>query len=143
LSEYLDTSVLVAAFVRHHPNHEASIVALERSTKATSYCSAHALAEVYAVLTRLPVRPIITPDQALAYLDDVRERLSIVSLDEDRYLATLRRAATSSVLGGQIYDALHLQCAREAGADAILTWNVTHFQRVAVELADRVKMPGT
>jgi predicted nucleic acid-binding protein len=59
----LDTSVLVAAMVETHPDHEVALPWLQQIKDGTheGLLSTHALAELYAVLTRLPVRPKISP----------------------------------------------------------------------------------
>jgi predicted nucleic acid-binding protein len=137
----LDTSVLVAAHDTKHPQHEPSFELLEEATTAEAGCAAHTLAEVYAVLTRLPVRPRISPDQVMLFLEDVRARLGVVALEEVDYLRALESAARQGIIGGQIYDRLLLECAVRAGAEVIYTWNVRHFQRVAPDLADRIQTP--
>ena len=141
MRDLLDTSVLVAAHVGDHVNHDASLRALIRAAKATSCCAAHTLAEVYAVLTSLPLRPMIRPEQAMLFLANLRDRLTIVTLDESAYFETLEAAASLRVKGGQIYDALLLRCARQADAGTIITWNVKHFQRIAPDIADRITTP--
>ena len=63
----LDTSVLVAAMVETHPAYEAAFPYLLRMKKGeeNGFVAAHSLAESFSVLTRLPVRPRISP--ALAH----------------------------------------------------------------------------
>jgi predicted nucleic acid-binding protein len=61
-----DTSVLVAAMVVNHPRHAVCLPWLE-AVKAQHHAGAiatHTLAEVYAVLTRLPLSPRISADLA-------------------------------------------------------------------------------
>lgn len=61
-----DTSVLVAAFEVSHPRHSACLPWLQRAQSQGiqgSICC-HTLAELYAALTRLPVRPPIAPEIA-------------------------------------------------------------------------------
>jgi len=55
----LDTSVLVAAMVESHPAHERSLSWLQRIKKGsdTGLVSAHTIAELYAILTTLPMKP--------------------------------------------------------------------------------------
>jgi len=62
----LDTSVLVAAMLVTHPAHHRAIAWLQRIRQGsdTGPVSAHSLAELYAVLTRLPVQPRFTPEVA-------------------------------------------------------------------------------
>lgn len=51
------------------------------------------------------------------------------------YQETIRRCACQSAIGGMLYDALLLECARKAGADRIYTFNTRHFQALAPDLA--------
>lgn len=59
----LDTSVLIAAVVEGHPAHAVAFPWLQRVKAGTDIgvVAAHSLAEMYAVLTRLPTRPAILP----------------------------------------------------------------------------------
>ena len=141
MTEFFDTSVLVAAHLGDHPHHDRSLAALARATKETSACAAHSLAEVYSVLTRIPLRPAILPEQAMLFLADVRDRLSIIPLDESAYFDTLQSAAAGGITGGRIYDALLLRCAAKCDADAVYTWNAGHFQQIAPHLAHRIRTP--
>ena len=55
----LDTSVLVAAVVESHPAHSQALPWLQRvrNNVDTGLVAAHSLAELYAILTTLPVQP--------------------------------------------------------------------------------------
>lgn len=141
MTEFFDTSVLVAAFWGDHPHHARSLNLLAGADPSTASCAAHSLAEVHAVLTRLPVRPPVLPEHAVLFLQDVRARLTIIELNEDDYFATLEDASDQSISGGQVYDALLLRCAVKAGAESIFTWNREHFQVIAPELSDRIRTP--
>jgi predicted nucleic acid-binding protein len=57
----LDTSVLVAAMVEAHPAHMRALPWLQKAQGGTDtwLVAAHSLAELYAILTTLPVRPRI------------------------------------------------------------------------------------
>jgi predicted nucleic acid-binding protein len=63
---FFDTTVLVASFIQNHPQHAQALPAVRRAAIGDDqgYISAHSFAEVYAVLTRLPVRPPIHPVEA-------------------------------------------------------------------------------
>jgi predicted nucleic acid-binding protein len=52
-----DTSVLVAAAVGCHPRHKeaAALLELARSKAHDGFLSTHALAELYSVLTKIPL----------------------------------------------------------------------------------------
>ena len=142
MKTFFDTSVLVAAFWGDHPQHEASLKVFSTSHKKTAACAAHSLAEVYAVMTRLPVKPLIPPDQAMLFLQDIRDHLSTVVLDGELYYDAVQQAASRGLVGGRIYDALLLACAAKIQAGIIYTWNVGHFQQTAPELADKIKEPS-
>ena len=75
------------------------------------------MAEVYAVLTGMPGNDRASPDEAMLFLSDVRERLTVVSLDENDYVSVIERSAADGVAGGGIYDALLARCALKATAD--------------------------
>jgi len=141
MKEFFDTSVLIAAFWGGHQHHEASLRRLGGANKKRSGCGVHSLAEVYAVMTALPVRPMIPPEQAVLFVAEVRERLTLVSLDGEEYFAAVRRCAEKGFTSGRIYDALLLACAAKARAQTIYTLNAKHFQALAPELAERVQAP--
>jgi len=137
---FLDTSVLVAAFYGDHQHHERSIALLARQEKATGSTAAHCLAEVYAVVTAMPGKNRASPHEALLFVEDVRARLALVTLDERQYVAVLAQAAQAEIAGGALYDAIIGACALKVSADALYTWNVRHFQRLS-QIADRVREP--
>ena len=141
MTRFFDTSVLVAAFWGDHVHHEPSLNAFANASQAGSACAAHSLAEVFAVLTRLPVRPPIGSDQALLFLQEIRDRLQIITLDAGEYADTIWAAAGRGVKGGRIYDALILACALRSGADVVYTWNLKDFRALSPELAERIRAP--
>lgn len=141
MKSFLDTSVLVAAFYGDHEHHEPSMDLFLRHGKSEACCAAHSLAEVYATLTGMPGKERATADEALLFLGNVRERLTIMTLAEVEYAAALESAAANGIAGGGIYDALIAHCALKAGAKAIYTWDVKHFKRLGSEVAKRVTLP--
>ena len=63
--------------------HERALIWLKRAKagELEMLVASHTIAELYAVLTTLPVRPRITPDTALRLiLEDVRKIARIVAL---------------------------------------------------------------
>ena len=79
----LDTSVLVAAMVEAHPMHRMALPCLRRVKDGTDrgFVSAHSLAELYAILTRLPVRPRIPSVVARRLIEEnVISSCEVVSL---------------------------------------------------------------
>lgn len=141
MNRFFDTSVLVATFWGDHPHHDVSLQAFASATKETGACAAHSLAEVYAVLTRLPVRPLVTPADAMIFIEEIQKHLRIVSLDERAYLQTLEDSVKIGLVGGQLYDALILKAAERVKAKSILTWNIGQFRRIAPHLANRIRTP--
>ena len=134
----LDTSVLVPVFLPHHQHHRASIEIFLRCAKSESCCAVHSLAELYATVTRLP-KYRVSGEHAMVLLTQVRERFTLVALDEEEYYATIERASIRGITGGTIYDALVAGCALKAKAEILYTWNTRHFQQF--EIAERVRTP--
>jgi predicted nucleic acid-binding protein len=141
MKEFFDTSVLVGAFWRGHPNHEASLRLVSAANKRRSACAAHTLAEVYATMTALPVKDVIPPDQALLFVQEARDRCAIVTLTEEEYFDALERGAARGLTSGRIYDALLLRCAAKVRAEVIYTWNFKHFRTIRPDMADRIQTP--
>jgi predicted nucleic acid-binding protein len=141
MNEFFDTSVLVATFWGGHVHHVSSLNRFSAAAKNHSACGIHSLAEVYAVMTTLPVKPMIPPEQALLFLEEVRNRLTLVSLTADEYVRTIQDAAGRGFTGGRIYDALLLACAAKSKARTIYTWNLKHYQSLAPELASQIQTP--
>ena len=141
MKPFLDTSVLVATFYGDHEHHEPSLTLFLRQKKQTAYAAAHSLVEVYSVLTGMPGKHRATADEALLFLSDVRERLTLVTLDEKEYFGVLKSAAATGISGEAVYDALIARCALKGKADVIYTWNTKHFNRPGMELASRVRTP--
>ena len=55
----------------------------------------------------------------MLFLGDLRERLSLITLDGEESFRALRDAASVGVLGGAIYDAMLAHCALKARAETI------------------------
>jgi len=138
---FFDTSVLIPAFLEDHVNHERSFAAFTAANRRVACCAAHSLAEVYATVTRLPGKHRMSGEQALFFLEEIEERLAIVSLDSGEYLKVIRRAAAAGIVGGTIYDALLAGCAIKAKAETIYTWDERHFRLLDPEIAERVEKP--
>lgn len=144
MKEFYDTSVLVAAFRTSHTHHAASIRRLSRADKGVSACGLHSLAEFYSVITALPIRPMVLPEQAMLFLEDIRERLSLIGLNAHEYLMAVGAVAKSGFGGGRVYDGLLLACAVKCGAETIYTWNLKHYRSIApAELVARIRTPDS
>jgi predicted nucleic acid-binding protein len=141
---YFDTTILVAASVAGHTHHSQAIGVLELSQggKIESYVSGHGLAEAYAVLTRTPFRPAVYPSEAWNILQkNILPYFKLISITQEMYIETIRDCAERGWIGGRIYDAIHLRCAREAECERIYTFNVRHFQQLAPDLTQRICAP--
>ena len=141
MTAFLDTSVLVATFLRDHQYHGASIALFVKAEKKSACCAAHTLAEVYSVLTRLPGKHRLSGEQAILFLEEIQERCNLVALTSEEYFSAIERAAQAGITGGALYDALLAHCALKAKAEAIYTWNVEDFQRLGPEVANRTRRP--
>jgi predicted nucleic acid-binding protein len=138
---FFDTSVLVPAFVEDHADHDRCLAVYAPSNKRVACCAAHSLAEVYAAVARLPGEFRASPEQAVLFLTDMREHLTIVSLTSDEYFRAIQQAAANGIVGGTIYDALLAACAMKAKAETIYTDNERHFRMFGPDVASRVKKP--
>ena len=132
---------MVAAFWGDHPLHATSLRVFVEANRQTSACGIHSLAEVYAVMTALPARPPLAPEQAVLLVEQVSQRLAIVALDEAEYRNAIRDLADRGLGGGRVYDALLLACARKSQAESIYTWDEKHFRQIAPDLAGRIRTP--
>lgn len=128
-----DTSVLVAAIVEPHPMHARALPWLKRAkTEEFDFLVAsHTLAELYAVLTTLPIRPRILPGTAWRLVhENVEVTAKVVSLSRSDYSATIKFIADLGLSGGIIYDALIAKAAKKAGVERLLTFNPDDFKCV-------------
>jgi len=141
VNAFFDTSVLVPVFYDDHEHHGTSLECLLRFNRKQACCGAHSFAEVYSSLTRMPGKHRISGAQAMLFLNDMRERLTIVSLDGHEYFDAIARAGAAGVVGGTIYDAVLARCALKAKADIIYTWNVKHYGQFGWDAAKRVRTP--
>lgn len=140
----LDTSVLVAAMVEAHPAHERGKAWFNRVTSGTDkgVVAARSLAELYSILTTLPVTPPISASDAKQLIQkNVAEKLESVSLSSEDYLQVVDQLAELGIVGGATYDALILRAAENAKVDRVVTLNEKDFRRVNPKLADKVVAP--
>ncbi len=141
MNAFLDTSVLVAAFYADHEHHQASLDVFLRFGRHQACCAAHSLAEVYAILTSMPPPRRVSGDEALLFLGDIRDRMTLVALDENEYFQLMEASAAARLAGGAVYDAILGQCALKANADVVYTWNLKDFLRLPQPVSSRVRKP--
>jgi predicted nucleic acid-binding protein len=138
---FLDTSVLVATFYADHEHHERSIDLFLRFGKNDACCGAHSLAEVYATITGMPPPRRVSGDQALLFLGNIRDQLTLVALDDHEYFQVAEAGGAAGLAGGAIFDAILGHCALKAEAEVIYTWNTNDFLRLPQPISGRVATP--
>jgi predicted nucleic acid-binding protein len=139
---FVDTCCIVACVCTWHVYHKQAVAAIETRLAAGEkmVTAAHALAEAYAVLTRLPAPHRLSPVDALALIESNFFE-DAVALDTDGYRRLMRRAGADGIAGGRTYDALIAECAILAKAAALLTFNARHFSHLEAASV-RVVVPG-
>ena len=142
---YLDTNVLVAASVQEHQHHLQSFDLVKAVKEGTfeGCISTHGLAEFYSVLTRAPFTPRVHPAEAGRFLNDnILPYFELIALSAEDYKAVLRSCASAGLIGGVVFDALHVHSAQKSGCDRIYTFNVKDFRFLApADLVDKITAP--
>ncbi len=127
-----DTSVLIAGLVETHPMHKSAFPWLKRA-KANEFemiVVSHTIAEVYAVLSTLPIKPRITPLIARKLINkNIEPNSKIISLSPGEYKLVIKQISELGLAGGVIYDALIARVAQKSKVDRLLTLNIDHFNR--------------
>ncbi len=136
-----DTSVLVAVLTSGHPQHHKTrtrFIAQVDASDIDVCVSTHALAELFAVLTRFP-HWRISPSEAKKGIDQLRTRLTVVALDAEDYLWVLERIASLELSGAVVYDTLHARAALTCNASKLYTLNSKDFVRLGSDVASLVE----
>lgn len=134
MKEFLDTSVLVAAFLGDHEHHESSLELFAGLDAKRGACAGHSLLEVYATLTRLPGQQRVGGAEVMLFFDEVRRRLQVIVLDPEEYFDLVSHVASAGIAGGAIYDAQIGRCAVKARARTLYTWNLRDFSRLGLSM---------
>lgn len=140
----LDSSVLIAGVLGLHSDHQRARLWLEKAKNGDieAIVSAHTLAEVYSVLTRMP-RPLrVSPGVALQLIErNILSCIEVLALTADEYCDLIRHLAQIGIVGGAVYDAVIACAAAKAQVDHIVTFNARDFRRVYPALAASVIVP--
>jgi predicted nucleic acid-binding protein len=134
----------MAALVQVHPAHDVAVRRLQQIKHGddTGVVSAHTLAELYSNLTRLPVKPIISPTVAQQLIkQNIVGTFEIVSLSAQDYVAVIDHLVANNIIGGVIYDALIARAAIQAKVDQLVTLNARDFRRVYPDMAGKIVTP--
>jgi predicted nucleic acid-binding protein len=129
-----DTSALVAALLQQHPHHAIAFPRLQAVKEGAmqGHLTTHGLAELYATLTALPLKPRLLPaDVQRIIRQSILEHFVLIPLNAGHYRDAIQLAAARSLASGAIYDALHLIGALSAGCATLYTLNLRHFRSLA------------
>jgi predicted nucleic acid-binding protein len=139
-----DTNVLVAATIKAHPNHAITLPWIQkvRNKSIQGYISTHSIAELYAVMTRLPLAQPLNSQQVHDVIVNNLESFHPVDLESSDYLEIIRNVAKLNITGGGIYDAIIAQAALKANVDILLTMNSKHFTRLGEHISRLVTDPS-
>ena len=128
-----DTSLIIAALVESHPMHIRAFPWLKKA-KAKDFelvVASHTIAETYAVLSTLPIKPRISSSVAWRLISENIVSISkIVSLTPAEYSFTIKQISELGLAGGITYEALIAKVAQKSKVERMLTLNLEHFTRV-------------
>ncbi len=113
------------------------------SRKESAALSAHGLAELYSVLTRAPSPLLITALECWRMIEaGLLPYLELVSLTANEYKQVVEECSKSGLVGGRVYDMIHIRAARKAGCTRLYTFNVKHFREIAPQdMRDLITSP--
>ncbi len=140
----LDSSVLIAGSLQTHGDHQRSIdwMVKARTGQIEAIVSAHTLAEVYSVLTRMPPPLRISPAAALQIIErNILSLMEVIALTGQEYADLIRYLSRIGIAGGAVYDGIIACAADKAQVDHIVTLNAKDFHRVYPTLTATVISP--
>jgi predicted nucleic acid-binding protein len=127
-----DTSLIIAGLVESHPMHKRAFPWLKRA-KANEFeliVASHTLAELYAVLSTLPIKPRITPlIVRKLIIENIEPNSKFISLTPGEYKSVIKQISELGLAGGIIYDALIAKVAQKSRVERLLTLNIDDFNR--------------
>jgi len=142
---FFDTTVLIAASEQSHPHYKQAMSALLRvaAGQDKGFMGQHSIAQVFAALTRLPVRPRIHPVEAARIVtENILPHFEVVSLGKEDYLEAMNTMTSGGWSGAKIYDALVLRCASRCAVERIYTFNLWDFRQLApADLQEKICAP--
>ena len=129
-----NTSTLVGALLQQHPHHALAFPRIQ-AVKAGSeqgHLTTHGLAELFAPLTALPLKPRLLPSDVERIIrQSILGCFTLIPLNADHYRDAMELTVKQNLASGAIYDALHLIGARAAGCSTLFTLNLRHFRSLA------------
>ena len=132
----VDTSVIVAAVHANHPVHLSSSRWLDAAFDTHDVVVAHhSLLEAYAVLTRLPPQYRVAPSEAETVLrETIQANARLAPFSAESMWSFMTGMTALPAAGGAAYDAFIVRLLSEAGAEAIVTYNIDDFRRLSPHL---------
>jgi predicted nucleic acid-binding protein len=96
------------------------------------HLTTHGLAELFATLTALPIKPRLHPPDVESIIKkSILPYFTLIPLSADHYRDAIQLTVKRNLSSGAIYDALHLIGARSVGCAALYTLNLRHFRSLA------------
>jgi predicted nucleic acid-binding protein len=127
-----------------HSDHQRARIWLEKAKNGDieALVSAHSLAEVYSVLTRMP-RPLqVSTNVALQLIEhNILNCAEVIALTADDYRDLIRHLSQIGIAGGAVYDGIIACAAAKAQAGQIVTLNAKDFRRIYPALAASIVVP--
>jgi predicted nucleic acid-binding protein len=140
-----DTNVIVAGLLVDHDRHDVCRSWLDRAKNKEfqALISVHSLAELYSVLTRLPMPHRLSPRTVERMLNENLANFERIALSVTDYEIVLADVIRLGITSGGIFDALISRAAIVGQADRILTFNVRDFERLGDEVRQLIQVPET
>ncbi|MGA1868386.1 MAG: PIN domain-containing protein [bacterium] len=139
-----DTSALIPAMIKAHPQHKKSHTCLKMAlnNEIDYLVSSHSIAECYSVLTSLPISPKITPNSANHLIEyNIKKSAKIINITSTDYFHVLTTLVNLELYGGIIYDALILRAAEKSNSSVLLTYNIKDFNKLLPSTDLEIKSP--
>jgi predicted nucleic acid-binding protein len=139
MTQYLDSSVLVASLMPGDPDHVACDALLNL---AGNWTSPHALNETFATLTGGKLGMRVDADVAAKMIrESIVPCVSFVDLTADEIIEAQGITRKRGVRGGGVYDYMHLVTARKANAEIIYTINLSDFHHFLRDGDPEIRRP--
>jgi predicted nucleic acid-binding protein len=127
-----DATVLSAAIVSWHERHEPAVSALEAAlARKALILPSPVILEAYAALTALPAQHRLSPADAFHLLRSSFGTVKTVGPKTRDVWSVLRKFSVVPLGGSDVYDAMIVDIARDAGAKMLLTFRRAELERLA------------
>lgn len=129
----VDSCIIIAGVHANHPLHAVAANWLIRNIAENDLLVAHhSILETFAVLTRLPGRLRTSGAEARQLIQTtVKTNMALAPFDETAIWRSLDSLTRQGAVGGGAYDGFILKTLRDAGAEALATFNTRHFAGLA------------